>query len=174
MPPPIYEEGHSISAVKAVKSGGIDPATGREIFIDKDGNPTFEYNYWDKRVYGDSDPDLSGVFASYLTYKGFSLNMMFDYSLGATIYNQTLVTRVEGADPQCNADKRVFYSRWSQVGDHTKYKDIADKSIPDVTSRFIRDEYFLNMKSLSLSYDFMPDLCRKLYLNRLRVEFFDE
>ena len=50
-------------------------------------------------------------------------------------------------------------------------KDIADKSIPDVTSRFIRDEYFLNMKSLSLSYDFMPDLCRKLYLNRLRVEF---
>lgn len=27
------------------------------------------------------------------------------------------------------------------------------------------------MKSLSLSYDFMPDLCRKLYLNRLRVEF---
>ena len=74
--------------------------------------------------------------------------MMFDYSLGATIYNQTLVTRVEGADPQCNADKRVFYSRWSQVGDHTKYKDIADKSIPDVTSRFIRDEYFLNMKSL--------------------------
>ena len=171
MPPPIYEEGHSISAVKAVKSGGIDPATGREIFIDKDGNPTFEYNYWDKRVYGDSDPDLSGVFASYLTYKGFSLNMMFDYSLGATIYNQTLVTRVEGADPQYNADKRVFYSRWSQVGDHAKYKDIADKSIPDVTSRFIRDEYFLNMKSLSLSYDFMPDLCRKLYLNRLRVEF---
>ena len=78
---------------------------------------------------------------------------------------------MEGADPQCNADKRVFYSRWSQVGDHTKYKDIADKSIPDVTSRFIRDEYFLNMKSLSLSYDFMPDLCRKLYLNRLRVEF---
>ena len=116
MPPPIYEEGHSISAVKAVKSGGIDPATGREIFIDKDGNPTFVYNYWDKRVYGDSDPDLSGVFASYLTYKGFSLNMMFDYSLGATIYNQTLVTRVEGADPQRNADKRVFYSRWSQVG----------------------------------------------------------
>ena len=171
MPPPIYEEGHSISAVKAVKSGGIDPATGREIFIDKEGNPTFVYDYWDKRVYGDSDPDLSGVFATYLTFKGFSLNMMFDYSLGATIYNQTLVTRVEGADPQYNADKRVFYSRWSQVGDHAKYKDIADKSIPDVTSRFIRDEYFLNMKSLSLSYDFMPDLCRKLYLNRLRVEF---
>ena len=30
--------------------------------------------------------------------------MLFNYELGATVYNQTLVTRVEGANPQRNAD----------------------------------------------------------------------
>lgn len=138
MPPPVYEEGQSTSAVKAVKSGGIDPATGKEIYIDKQGNPTFAYDYRDKRVYGDTDPVVSGMFNSYLTWKGISLNMMFQYSLGATIYNQTLVTRVEGADPTKNADRRVLNSRWNKAGDQVKYKDIADTSVPEITSRFVR------------------------------------
>ena len=171
LPPPVYEEGESISAIKAVKSGGIDPNTGQEIYIDIDGKPTFVYDYWDKRVYGDSDPDVSGVFSSYLTFKGVSLNMMFDYSLGGTVYNQTLVSRVEGSDPKKNADKRVFTSRWKQAGDVVKYKDIADSSRPEITSRFIRDEHYLNMRSLSLSYDFAPEFCARIYLNRLRVQF---
>lgn len=171
LPPPVYVEGESLSAVKAVKSGGIDPATGQEVFIDRFGNPTFVYNYWDKRTYGDSDPTLSGTFGTYLTFKGFSLNMLFNYELGATVYNQTLVTRVEGANPQRNADKRVFHSRWKKVGDRVKYKNIADQTTPDITSRFVRDEYMVNMQSLSLSYDFTPEICQKLYLSRLRVKF---
>lgn len=171
MPQPVYEEGQSISAVKAVKSGGIDPATGKEIYIGKDGKPTFVYDYLDKRVYGDTDPKVFGVLGSYLTYKRFSLNMLFEYSLGATIYNQTLVTRVEGANPQQNADSRVFESRWRQAGDRAKYKDIADQTIPEITSRFVRDEYYLNMSSLSVAYDFAPKFCSRIYLNRLRLEF---
>ena len=52
-----------------------------------------------------------------------------------------------------------------------KYKNIADQTTPDITSRFVRDEYMVNMQSLSLSYDFTPEICQKLYLSRLRVEF---
>lgn len=170
-PQPVYEEGQSISAVKAVKSGGIDPATGKEIYIGKDGKPTFVYDYLDKRVYGDADPKVFGVWGSYLTFRQFSLNMLFEYSLGATIYNQTLVTRVEGADPRKNADRRVFESRWQQAGDRAKYKDIADQTVPEITSRFVRDEYYLNMSSLSVAYDFAPKFCSRIYLNRLRLEF---
>lgn len=169
-PLPVYEEGESISAIKAVRSGGIDPATGQEIFIGKDGRPTFTYDYRDKIVFGDSDPKVYGIFSSYLTYKNIQLNMMFDYKLKATIYNQTLVTRVEGANPQNNADERVFNDRWKEVGDRVKYKNIADQSIPDQTSRFIEDEYTLSLRSLSLSYDFNPALYKKLHLSRLRVQ----
>ena len=170
-PKPVYEEGESISAIKAVPSGGIDPATGQEIYINRQGKPTFKYDYHDKKVYGDSDPKVYGIIGSYLTFKGISLNLMFDYKLGATIYNQTLVTRVEGANPQNNADHRVFDSRWKEVGDHVKYKDIADTSVPLQTSRFIEDEYTLSLRSLSLAYDFSPKIYSKLHLNRLRIEF---
>ena len=169
-PQPVYEEGESISAIKAVQSGGIDPATGKEVYIGKDGRPTFTYNYNDKVVFGDSDPKVYGIFSSYLTYKGLSLNFMLDYKLKATIYNETLVTRVEGANPQNNADHRVFDSRWKQPGDYVKYKNIADQSIPEQTSRFIEDEYTLSMRSLSLAYDFAPAIYQKLHLSRLRVE----
>lgn len=169
-PMPVYEEGESISAIKAVKSGGIDPATGREIFIGKDGKPTFTYDYRDKIVFGDSDPKVYGILSSYLTYKNFQLNMMFDYKLKATVYNQTLVTRVEGSSPYNNADERVFKDRWKEVGDRVKYKNIADQSIPDQTSRFIEDEYTLSLRSLSLAYDFNPSIYRKLHLSRLRVQ----
>ncbi len=170
-PKPVYEEGESISAVKAVQSGGIDPATGQEIYINRQGKPTFKYDYHDKKVYGDSDPKVYGIIGSYLTFRGLSLNLMFDYKLGATIYNQTLVTRVEGANPQNNADHRVFDSRWKEVGDHVKYKDIADTSVPLQTSRFIEDEYTLSLRSLSLAYDFNPKIYSKLHLSRLRIEF---
>ena len=170
-PKPVYEEGESISAIKAVQSGGIDPATGQEIYINRQGKPTFQYDYHDKKVYGDSDPKVYGIIGSYLTFKGISLNLMFDYKLGATIYNQTLVTRVEGANPQNNADHRVFDSRWKEVGDHVKYKDIADTSVPLQTSRFIEDEYTLSLRSLSLAYDFSPKIYSKLHLSRLRIEF---
>ena len=169
-PMPVYEEGESISAIKAVKSGGIDPATGREIFIGKDGRPTFTYDYRDKIVFGDSDPKVYGILSSYLTYKNIQLNMMFDYKLKATVYNQTLVTRVEGSSPYNNADERVFKDRWKEVGDQVKYKNIADQSIPDQTSRFIEDEYTLSLRSLSLAYDFNPSIYRKLHLSRLRVQ----
>ena len=152
-PQPVYEEGQSISAIKAVQSGGIDPATGKEVYIGKDGRPTFTYDYNDKIV------------------KGISLDFMLEYKLKSTVYNETLVTRVEGANPQNNADHRVFDSRWKKPGDYVKYKDIADQAIPEQTSRFIEDEYTLSMRSLSLAYDFAPEIYQKLRLSRLRVEF---
>ena len=60
------------------------------------------------------------------------------YSFGGAVYNQTLSTKVEGADPRYNADERVFNSRWKQVGEQTKYKRISDSSVPMQTSRFVQ------------------------------------
>lgn len=170
-PQPVYVEGESLSAIKVVKSAGIDPATGSEVYVKQDGSLTFDFDYNDKRVYGDQDPKVYGTFGSYLMYKGFSLNLLFSYRLGATLYNETLVTRVEGADPKKNADKRVFTSRWQKAGDRTKYKNIADSNIPKQTSRFIEDEYRLEMTSINAGYDFKPDFLKKLHLRQLRLEF---
>lgn len=56
----------------------------------------------------------------------------------------TRATKVEGADPKKNADKRVFSSRWKNPGDIAFYKDIADSegwgSNPKHTDRFVEKE----------------------------------
>ncbi len=167
---PVYAEGESTTAIKVVRSAGVDPATGKEIYIKRNGEYTFDYDYRDKVVFGDADPTLYGSISSYLTYKGISLNLIMSYRLGATIYNSTLVTRVEGADPKKNADRRVFTSRWKNPGDQTRYVDISQWKTPYQTSRFVQDEYSIKLSSISIAYDFPRNVIQKLRLRQLRVE----
>ena len=61
-----YYDGGSPSDIWAVRSAGIDPVTGREIFIKKDGTQTFEFDYNDEVIVGNSDPKLEGVIGSSL------------------------------------------------------------------------------------------------------------
>ena len=169
-PLPIYEEGGSLTALKVVPSAGIDPATGREIYIKRDGTYTFDYDARDKVTFGDEAPWAQGSLSSYLTYKQWSASASFGYSLGGLVYNQTLATRVEGADPKYNADERVFNDRWKQPGNYAKYRNIADYSTPQQTSRFVQVNDYLTLQSLSVAYDFTPWQIRKLGLTRLRLE----
>ena len=169
-PLPLYEEGESLTALKVVPSAGIDPATGKEIFIKRDGSYTFTYDPNDRRVFGDTSPWAYGSLTSYLMYKGFSLNANFGYSLGATVYNATLASRVEGTKKEQNADRRVLESRWKQAGDVTRYRDIASTESPYQTSRFIQKEYYFTLRSLSLAYETEATWVKKLHMRRARVE----
>ena len=169
-PLPLYEEGESLTALKVVPSAGIDPATGREIYIKRDGTYTFTYDPNDRRVFGDTSPWAYGSLTSYLMYKGFSLNANFGYSLGATVYNATLASRVEGTKKEQNADRRVLESRWKQAGDVTRYRDIASTESPYQTSRFIQKEYYFTLRSLSLAYETEATWVKKLHMRRARVE----
>ena len=169
-PLPLYEEGQSLTALKVVPSAGIDPATGKEIYIKRDGSYTFDYDSNDRIVFGDTSPWAYGTLSSYLFYKGFSLNASFGYSLGAVVYNQTLASRVEGADPQYNADERVLNDRWKKPGDVAKYKDIANRESPYQSSRFVQKEYYLTLRSLSLAYETEAAWVKKLHLRRARFE----
>ena len=170
MPLPIYVEGESLTTLKVVPSAGIDPATGREIYIKRDGSYTFDYAPRDKVTFGDTSPLATGMVSSYLTYKGFTLTTGLRYQLGAMDYNLTLASRVEGADPRKNADERVFSDRWTQPGDHASYKDIADASVPMQTSRFVAVNNFLDLSSVSLAYDFKPIDLKYFSLKNMRLE----
>lgn len=170
MPLPIYVEGESLTTLKVVPSAGIDPATGREIYIKRDGSYTFDYDPRDKVTFGDTSPLATGMVSSYLTYKGFTLTTGLRYQLGAMDYNLTLASRVEGADPRKNADERVFSDRWTQPGDHASYKDIADASVPMQTSRFVAVNNFLDLSSVSLAYDFKPIDLKYFSLKNMRLE----
>lgn len=168
-PLPQYAEGESTTALKLVRSAGIDPATGREIYIKRNGEYTFEYDPADKVLIGDTEPRYTGTFSTNLYWKGFSLYALFNFRIGAWIYNTTRVTKVEGADPKYNADQRVFDDRWKEPGDVAKYKNIADTSRPEQTDRFAEKENTLSLGSLNLSYEFDDKICNKLKLRNMRA-----
>lgn len=107
---------------------------------------------------------------SYLTWKQLSFNLQFGYSFGAVTYNQTLVSRVESANPEHNADVRVLESRWKHPGDEARFKNIADRSPHDQTSRFVESENYVELKSASLAYEFTPKQLSGCFINRLRLE----
>ncbi len=168
-----YEEGESTSALKVVKSAGIDPATGQEVFIKLNGERTFEYSADDKFVIGDTEPKFRGTVSTNLFYKGFSLYLLGRYECGAYLYNTTRATKVEGADPKKNADKRVFSSRWKNPGDIAFYKDIADSegwgANPKHTDRFVEKENVFTLGTVNFGYEFRPNICSKIGVRNLRV-----
>ena len=165
----MYEEGESLNAIKVVRSLGINPANGKELFLTRKGEITEEWDYRDKIVAGCTDPELEGNIGTNLIWKNFTLNVLFHYSFGGQVYNSTLASRVEGADPAANADKRVLEQRWQQPGDHTFYKDIADRSVSKATSRFVQDYNYLELSNISLSYRFDPRLLKKIGFSALRI-----
>ena len=124
----------------------------------------------DKVVYGDTTPFGMGSIGSYLTYKQFSMGMSMRYSFGGAVYNQTLASKVEGADPRYNADERVFSSRWKEVGQQAKYKRISDSSVPMQTSRFVETNNYITLSSLSLAYEVPLTFIKRYGLKRLHLE----
>jgi TonB-linked SusC/RagA family outer membrane protein len=151
-----YYDGGSPSDLWAVRSAGIDPATGREIFIRKDGTQTFTHSYDDEVVVGNSDPDIEGVVGTSFYYKGFSFSANFRYRLGGQIFMTTLYNKVENIsteDAHYNQDKRALYSRWKQPGDNAKFKAISSTEYTPMSSRFVEDNDIFSGESISLGYE---------------------
>ncbi len=163
-----YAEGESVTALKLVRSGGIDPATGREVYIKLNGERTFTYDATDRVLIGDTQPKYNGTANTSLYWKGFTLYALFDFRLGGWLYNTTRATKVEGSNPKYNADERVFDERWKKPGDLALYKNIADASRPQQTDRFAEKENTLNLGTLNLSYEFDKQICAKLHARNLR------
>lgn len=167
-----FEEGQSTSAIWAVRSLGIDPATGNEMFLDRNGRKTYEWNINDQVVCGESNPKLQGNFGFNAEYKGIALNCSFSYKLGADYYNQTLVDRVENVDVQYNVDRRVFTGTWKKAGNVTFFKRISDTpTTTRPTDRFVERQNELSLASLNVSYDLRHVHITK-YVERMKLSFY--
>jgi hypothetical protein len=160
----MYKEGQSINTIFAVKSMGIDPSNGKEIYVKKDGSMTYTWDSKDKVACGISEPKYLGVFNTRFRYKGWLLSAIFSYRFGGQMYNSTLVSKVENIYPYNNADRRALYDRWSTENTHAKYKAINDFTTTYATSRFVQDENTLKCTSLSLSYEIPLEWMKKAKL----------
>lgn len=152
-PNKIYREGDSQYTIYAVPSLGIDPSTGKELFLNRNGEVTYIWNAANREAVGIEQPKYRGNFSTMFRYRNMTMNVSFLYRLGGQIYNNTLIEKVEKANKFLNVDERVFTDRWKEPGDVTFFRGINDYSPVYPSSRFVQDESTLACQNLSLSYE---------------------
>lgn len=168
-----YYDGGSPSALWAVRSRGIDPATGKEIFVKKDGSLTYTFDYDDEVEVGDTRPTLEGVWGNTFYWKGFTAALHVRYSFGADAFNSTLFNKVENissGDLTVNQDKRALYDRWKKPGDKAKFKGISLTETTPMSSRFVMKENYIEIESVNIGYQFnSKKLKQKLGISSLNI-----
>ena len=149
----ILREGDSQNVIYAVPSLGIDPSSGEEIFLKKNGEVTKLWDSADRVNCGISEPKYRGNLSTMVRYKDLTFNMSFGYRWGGQLYNQTLIDRVENADKRYNVDERVFNDRWQKPGDKTFFKGINVTTTSNYSSRFVQDETSFWCQNMNLTYE---------------------
>ena len=168
-----YYEGASLTSIYGMKSLGISPTNGKEIYLRRNGDVTDVWSADEWTIIGDTAPKGQGSFGYTLSYKQLSMFASFLYTFGGDAYNNTLVSYVENADiKNDNVDKRVLLDRWQKPGDITTMKDIRDRNVTTgASSRFVQKNNTLQWSSLTMSYNFRLEQLKKLHLSGLRLSF---
>ncbi|MBQ8501534.1 MAG: SusC/RagA family TonB-linked outer membrane protein [Bacteroides sp.] len=167
-----YYDGADPDDLWAVRSAGIDPATGREIFIKKNGELTYDFSYEDEVIIGSGRPKFEGTIGSNFAWKGFSCSFDFRYRLGGYAFNSVLFNKVENISTSSliyNQDKRALYDRWQNPGDIAQFKNIANSVSTPMSSRFIQKDNTLSLESFRIGYEFSSEVAKHLGVSSLRL-----
>ena len=168
-----YYDGGSPTAIWAVRSAGIDPATGKELFIKKDGTYSFTYDVNDEVVVGDTQPKVEGLLGTSLYFKGLSVGCYLRYRYGGQVFNSSLFQKVENIGPQevyNNQDKRALYDRWSENNRDAYFKGISLVQRTEKSSRFVMDDNSLVGESFNVGYEFPDRIARKMRIGAMNVQ----
>ncbi|MBR1782542.1 MAG: SusC/RagA family TonB-linked outer membrane protein [Bacteroidales bacterium] len=167
----LFREGGSQFDIYAMRSAGIDPATGQEIFIRKNGEYTYRYDANERVAVGNTNPILQGSWMNTIRYKGLSVSISTSYTFGGDVYNETLQQKVEKVDPQFNVDARAFTDRWKQPGDQSRYLAIQSKETAHYSERFVEKKNELYISNIQVTYELPTSWISRIGLRRLTVGF---
>lgn len=187
--------GESLSNIYTYKSGGIANEDNRELWegIDyngrtvglgdlfvldisgPDGEPDGVIDQNDRYVYGNTDPKFYGGFSTDFTWKGLTLNAVFNYSVGGhriSSYYESLISSVGlgYASPDLK-------DHWTE--------DNTDAYFPRVltntegynrfgageTDRYIQSTSYLRLATLTLAYNLPENWLKHVFMKSARVYF---
>ncbi|MDZ4821844.1 MAG: SusC/RagA family TonB-linked outer membrane protein [Flavobacteriales bacterium] len=154
--------GKPIGSFYLMEFSHVDSENGLPVYIDLNGNETYEYDNSQRKYVGDGLPDVYGGITNNFTYKGWDLNVLATFSLGAKIFDSS-GKRQMGVVTDWNMRGEIF-DRWQQPGDDDVTfprltLDETTYSLPSGfpwwnTSLFIYDADYLRLKNISVGYNF--------------------
>ncbi len=169
-PLPQYREGESTTTLYVVRSLGVDPVTGKEVYLKHDGTKTFVWNANDKVPVGDTNPTISGTVSTSINWKDLSCSLGFTYKYGGIVYNQTLVDKIENQNVAYNLDNRAGEGRWEKPGDVTSYVGFSPTGAnTPASTRFIMEDNEIRFATLNVGYRFSGDDFKALRYAKIDV-----
>jgi len=162
-------EGQPLGTFWGLNFQGVDPATGNAIYEDanNDGSITPD----DAMVIGNAQPDFIGGITNKFNYKGFDLNVFFQFSYGNEMLNFSNVTLLDAGEDLNNNQVREALDRWQEPGDITSVPryEAGNTFNNRHSSRFLEDGSFLRLKNISLGYNLPSRLTQRLGMDNVRV-----
>ncbi|MCL2416454.1 MAG: SusC/RagA family TonB-linked outer membrane protein [Bacteroidales bacterium] len=156
-------DGFSPETIWLVRSLGIDPATGREVFLTRYGQQTFQFDPLDITNVGERRPVLQGnINSNFVMFRRLTVMMVFHYAVQREIVNNTLFDRVENISMRqvmYNQDRRALHDRWHAPGDHAQFRTINLLGAQDqivLSDRFVQTENFISLETISIGWQFDP------------------
>ncbi|WP_228098816.1 TonB-dependent receptor [Pedobacter sp. MC2016-24] len=139
----------------------------------KDLNGDGFINANDATVIGSPLPIHIGGISNNFGYKGFDLNVFFQWSYGNDVFNANRV-RMEGLT---TGDLRslglnmfaTYADRWNFDNQEAKYQRVNANGIRYFTTNYVEDASFLRLKTVSLSYSIPEKLLKNIKLGSAKV-----
>ena len=166
--------GHSIEAWKVPLWAGVNPADGRPLYFDANGELTYQPDNADDQFFDGGEEDVEGGFGSRVSYKGLSLDLFFNFSYGATAFPQTQAswTAAFGEGILGELDGR----RWREPGDIASWPEATPFGSFDtaldpgsLTSLWLYRANYVRLKNATLSYNVPSELMSRVGLRGARV-----
>lgn len=159
----LFYEGRPQNGLYVVRSLGIDPSNGEEVFLDKNGNRTDTWQPSDKVYVGQTEARYRGIANTMFMWKGLTVNLSAGFHWGGKQYNSTLVDRVEvsiNTVKNRNVDARALYERWQKPGDIVSFRKFDDNTTR-ASSRFVMPDNVFQIQSVSVQYRWDNDWIKK-------------
>lgn len=165
--------GESQNTFYVIRYSGVDAATGDAKWIARDGSLTSNPVANDRVVAGSAIPKFTGGITNTFNYKGFDLNVFFNFSYGNKVYINGLGF-TENMGGTFNKSKDLL-NYWKQPGDHAfapalNSPTAAAGIFSQLSTAQILDGSYLRLKNIRLGYNIPKSILGKAkFIQTFRV-----
>lgn len=139
-----------------VPYAGVNPANGNLLFVDINGNLTETPTDADRRSTGKNAlPDYQGGFGLDASYKGFFVNALFTYAIGAYKFDSDYQSLMDIRNANFFPVSTDLFNAWTPDNRNTNIPALAASNLDsqDISDRFLRDASYLRLRNLTVGYD---------------------
>ena len=192
----LYMEGHAMGTVKGYKVAGIyqsqdqisklneqamakgygfyqnGAAVGDYMFADTNGDGYISEA--DRTAIANPEPKVFGGWSNTLSYKNFTLSMLFQYQLGGDAYYSTMHESASGALGM-SILREMYGNTWTPDRTDAKYAKLMWMPSADTNTqandRSVYSNSYFRLRNITLSYTFEPAWLERLHVSGASVFF---